>query len=607
MKKINKLISGSRVDMDFLFKKVLISFTLLTKFWLVVFMAKYIVILAVVFLSGSGKFFDLNFLKLIYYFTNFIEKIPFSEFFIGENFFNKEGGFGDKDSLRIFMYFSSIFFIVSYLIKKIIYIIKKSFFHNINLKKVNPINIKESVRKKFFISFFIISFIYWTEIIILLFEIKINGFSDMLIFLLFIFLFFLFLSFLVILYYTLDYFSQCIDNSLSNAKVKILNNFTKKDFVSFFIFITFILILFKFMILFAILLIFIGYSTFCFLYSKKIWKKLKRKNPKGIMILAPMADVTDKPFRRLISEIGKPDLLYTEFVAVNGLIHKEAKERLERQILSFEKEQKPIIAQIFGGSSENFYEASKICLDKNFDGIDINMGCPQKNIIAQGSGSALMKKENWEKAKDIFLETKRAVLENSKVEIPVSIKTRLGFSKIDFDWIKFILKLKPDAFIIHLRTQKEMSKVEAHWELMEKIKKIRDKISPKTILIGNGDVKNLKEAEEKVAKYGIDGVMIGRGIFENPWLFTGKNFEEFSTKEKLELVLKHTEFFEEEFGFTKENEKYKFKRGKNFNLLKKFFKIYVRGFDGAKELRIELMEAEKKKDIYQIIDNFLNK
>ena len=142
---------------------------------------------------------------------------------------------------------------------------------------------------------------------------------------------------------------------------------------------------------------------------------------------------------------------------------------------------------------------------------------------------------------------------------------------------------------------------------MKEIRSFRDDISPETILVGNGDVKNLKDAFEKVKKYKIDGVMIGRGIFENPWLFSGKDFNEFSIKEKLKLVLKHTDFFEEEFGFTKENEKYKFKRGKNFNILKKFFKIYVSGFDGAKELRVELMSAKNKEEIFEIINNFLNK
>ena len=354
--------------------------------------------------------------------------------------------------------------------------------------------------------------------------------------------------------------------------------------------------------LFKKVLILLGYSPLCSSRSIKFWKKLKKENPKGIMILAPMADVTDNPFRKLIEKIAKPDLFYTEFVAVNGLTHKDARERLESQILSFERKQKPIIAQIFGGSSENFYEASKICFEKDFDGIDINMGCPQKNIITQGSGAALIKKENREKVKNIFSEVKKGFQGG-----PVSIKTRIGFDKIDFEWIKFILELKPDAFIIHLRTQKEMSKAEAHRDLMEEIKSFRDDISPETILIGNGDIKSLEEAEEKVAKYKIDGVMIGRGIFENPWLFSGKDFNEFSVEEKLKLVLKHTDFFEEEFGFTKENEKYKFKRGKNFNILKKFFKIYVRGFSGAKELRVELMDAKNKKEIFEIINNFFNK
>lgn len=337
--------------------------------------------------------------------------------------------------------------------------------------------------------------------------------------------------------------------------------------------------------------------------KKEFWAGLKDENPKGIFVLAPMADVTDNPFRKLINEIGRPDVFWTEFAACDGLANKTGRKKIEKKILNFEKDQHPIIAQIFGGKPENYKIAAEICRKKGYDGIDINMGCPQRNILKQKAGSQLI--QDRELAKSIFFETKRGARQTGiyslfKKDLPVSVKTRIGFNQIDMEWIREVLSWKPTAFTIHLRTKKEMSKVPAHWELMNDIKKIRDEISPQTILIGNGDIESLEEARKIKKKYDIDGIMIGRGVFKNPWLFKGERFEKFSIEEKLNLTKKHTKYFDREFKENKEG-----KRVKNFALLKKFFKVYVNGFDGAKDLRMELMDAKTKKEIFAICDRFI--
>lgn len=327
--------------------------------------------------------------------------------------------------------------------------------------------------------------------------------------------------------------------------------------------------------------------------EKKFWEKIKNENPDGIFVLAPMADVTDNPFRKLINDIGRPDVFWTEFAACDGLVNKNGRKKIEKKILNFDKRQKPIIAQIFGGKPENYKIAAEICRKKGYDGIDINMGCPQRNILKQKAGSQLIQNKNL--AREIFFETKKGAK-----DLPVSVKTRIGFNKFDIDWIKEVLSWKPAVFIIHLRTKKEMSKVPAHWELIEDIKKVKNEISPNTLLFGNGDIETLEEAKEKVKKYGIDGVMIGRGVFKNPWLFIGKNFGDFSIEEKIKVAKKHTEYFDQEFP-----ENHEGIRMKNFALMKKFFKIYINGFYGAKELRMDLMGAKNKKEIFEICDRFL--
>ncbi|MCK5589115.1 MAG: tRNA-dihydrouridine synthase [Candidatus Pacebacteria bacterium] len=332
-----------------------------------------------------------------------------------------------------------------------------------------------------------------------------------------------------------------------------------------------------------------------FKLKKNIWQRLKSKNPEGIFALAPMLDITDKPFRQIISELGVPDVFFTEFVSVDGICSKEGRERLLLMLkkTKYEIKNNNLIFQIFGSNPKKFKKTVKIIKKLNPAGIDINTGCPVKAIVKQNAGSALIQKKNWQKVKEIFEITKK-----HSGNIPVSIKTRIGFYQIDLDWIKFLLSLKPDALIIHFRTMKEASVAMAHWELAQEIGMLKEKISPNTVLIGNGDIESVKDGKFKIKQTGFDGVMIGRGIFQNPALFFEKDFNTFSVIQKLTIMFHHLDLFEKEFFVDG-------KWIKSFALVKKFLKIYVSGFDGAKELRVQLMEAKNLKEIEEICNLFL--
>ena len=234
------------------------------------------------------------------------------------------------------------------------------------------------------------------------------------------------------------------------------------------------------------------------------------------------------------------------------------------------------------------FEAAQLMEKLGFDGIDINMGCPDKSVEKQGSGSAHIKDpENALKV----IEAARKGAPN----IPISVKTRIGYNKNEIDtWITFLLEQKLPALTVHLRTRKEMSDVPAHWDLMKKIVELRDKISPETLIIGNGDVVSIDDGRKKILESGCDGVMVGRGIFGNPWFFSGKNVSDISPKERLTVMLEHAKTFDNLLGDVK-----------NFAIMKKHFKAYVSGWDGAKELRVKLMECDDFKAVDKVVAEYL--
>lgn len=316
-----------------------------------------------------------------------------------------------------------------------------------------------------------------------------------------------------------------------------------------------------------------------------------------VTVVAPMADVTDIAFRTMIARYSKPngpDVMWTEFVSANGLCS-PGREVLKRD-LEFADIERPIVAQLFTSDPENMREATKLCRELGFDGIDINMGCPDKGIEKQGAGAAHMK--DWRRAQEVI----RAAQEGAG-DIPVSVKTRLGWNKVEFkEWLPKILECNIPTLTVHLRTRKEMSKVDAHWELMEDVVKlVRDITGPLeeggTIILGNGDVKSVSEGKEKARISGANGVMVGRGIFGTPWFFNEEEYNKGkSVEERLRICVEHTKLYEEKLGDIK-----------SFAIMKKHYKAYVNGFDGAKELRAELMDCSNSKEIEEKISSFLKK
>ncbi|MDD5721380.1 MAG: tRNA-dihydrouridine synthase [Candidatus Pacebacteria bacterium] len=328
--------------------------------------------------------------------------------------------------------------------------------------------------------------------------------------------------------------------------------------------------------------------------KKNFWKNLK----KPFFCLAPMSDVTDIAFRTVLSKYGKNRenknrvVFWTEFVSADGLANKFARKKLAH-ILKFKESERPIVVQVFGANPDNMKIACQYVASLGFDGIDINMGCPDKSVISQGAGSALIK--NPQLARKI-IQAAHVGIKSAGLSIPVSVKTRIGFSKEEIDkWIPELLKEDISALTIHLRTVKELSLVPVDWSHIKKIKKLIKKSGKDMMLIGNGDIKDIKDGEEKALKYGCDGVMIGRGVFGNPWFFSGR---EIGSKEKLGVLVEHTQLFEKELSKPKH---------KSFAVMKKHFKAYVNDFHGAKELRVKLMETENAKQVEKIINDFLTR
>lgn len=325
------------------------------------------------------------------------------------------------------------------------------------------------------------------------------------------------------------------------------------------------------------------------------WEKLQ----KPFFVLAPMADVTDAPFRRMIAKysahtrgdgtLGGPDVMWTEFVSADGLIRatEEGKKKLMADLL-YTEEERPIVAQLFSSHPEYMEKAARLCKELGFDGIDINMGCPDKGIEKQGCGSAMIK--NPQNARLVIEAAKRGA-----EGLPVSVKTRLGYNRDELEeWLPFLLAAEPAAITIHARTRKEMSKVPARWERVARAVEIRNELYSHTLILGNGDALSLVDAKAKAEATGADGVMLGRAIFGNPWLFhPEKDLTNVTLAERFTAIKEHTQLFEELLPH------------KNFAVMKKHYKAYINDFEGAKELRNELMELSSAQEVALRLDSFL--
>lgn len=321
--------------------------------------------------------------------------------------------------------------------------------------------------------------------------------------------------------------------------------------------------------------------------------------PRPFFVLAPMDDVTDTVFRQLVQGTQAPDVFFTEFVNVDGLMSVGRPKLMKK--LKFVATEKRLVAQLWGLKPENFKAIAEQIADGtiarelglpegcNFVGIDLNMGCPAKSEVQNGACSALIKIENRQLASDII----DAAREGLAGRLPLSVKTRLGFNQVDMSWFEFLLGKDLDMLTVHGRTRKEMSKVPAHWDLIGEVSKLRTQLAPRTILVGNGDVENRPEGEALARQYGLDGIMIGRGIFHDPYAFSAASpWKEKTPEERISLYHKQVAMFHE----TWQNGE------RNIKTLNRFCKIYVSDFDGALTLRERLMAATSTQELLDLLE-----
>ncbi len=367
-----------------------------------------------------------------------------------------------------------------------------------------------------------------------------------------------------------------------------------------------------------------------------------------------MYDVTDTVFRRVIAECAPADLYVTEFVSVDGL-QSAGRESL-RKYLQFTEAERPIIAQIWGKDPENYYKTARQIADgslldeiswqnrrevrtlhgdagqgagekrtepyyrygegvsesvtksgapsavrvvgsadksdgtvQGFAGVDINMGCPDKTIVKNGCCAALI--NDRELAGEI-IQAAREGLASASTSLPLSVKTRLGLNEVDLSWHEFLLSKKLNALTIHGRTAKQMSKVPADWEKIREVRELRDKHSPDTVIIGNGDVLTKVSGQLLAVKYQVDGIMIGRGVFADPFAFAESSpWGTYSKEQRISLYRRHVELFIETYQHDE----------RKVHGLYKFCKIYINGFDGAKELREQLMSAKTAAELLKLL------
>jgi nifR3 family TIM-barrel protein len=318
--------------------------------------------------------------------------------------------------------------------------------------------------------------------------------------------------------------------------------------------------------------------------------------PQPFYGLAPMEDVTDVAFRQMFARYGRyeesgrmrgPDVMWTEFTSADGLV-KGGWQRLQHQ-LYYEENERPIVAQLFSAHPGRIRQAAAICYELGFDGVDINMCCPSQTVVDNGCGSALIKKPKL--AQNLI----RAAREGAG-GLPISVKTRTGFNEHEIEaWIPALLETDLAALSLHARNREQMSKVPANWQLVERTRAIRDEMGVDTLIIGNGDVECMDEARRLAEKHEIDGVMVGRGAFGNPWFFNpditrGK----LSPGKRLSVMVEHAQTFDEKLP------------NQHFAIMRKHFKAYTKGLPNANDLRNKLMQTNNSEEVAQVVDDYLN-
>lgn len=310
---------------------------------------------------------------------------------------------------------------------------------------------------------------------------------------------------------------------------------------------------------------------------KNPWQDL----PKPLIVQAPMEEVTDTVFRQMLAKYGRPSIFFTEFTNVDG-VFSAGKQRVIQRLRYNPEIERPIIAQIWGHSPENYYQGAQYVRELGFDGIDINMGCPQRKIVSKGLCGALI--NNPDHAEKII----RATLDGAR-GLPVSVKTRIGVKDIETErWIGFLLGFPLAAITVHGRTVEEKSKVPCHWDEIGKAVRLRDKLSRSTVIIGNGDVQSYDEACAKVAEHGVDGVMIARALMDDVQACSPTRTQ-WDRHSRLKALREHVELFQQTWG----------EGVKPDQVLKKYVNMYIRDFDGAKELRMKLVSGDHINSLLQ--------
>lgn len=314
-----------------------------------------------------------------------------------------------------------------------------------------------------------------------------------------------------------------------------------------------------------------------------VWQSL----PKPFLMLAPLEGVADTVFRRIVASCAKPDVFVTEFTSADGYC--SPGRTAVRNNFRFTSEEQPIIAQLWGKNPDTIYETAKAAAGMGFAGIDINMGCPDRNVMAHGGGGRMIDTPDCAKA---AISAIKEGIKDSGVNIPVSVKTRIGTKKIVTEsWLSFLLEQEIDALAVHGRTVAELSKVPAHWDEIGKAVSLRDAMKLPTVIVGNGDVKDAADAIEKHRNYHVDGIMIGRGIFSNMWAFDRSNPPHKGTpRELIDIMERHVRLFTDTWGDTKD-----------YSILKKFFKVYVNNFYGAIDWRIKAMATNTPEEAFALI------
>lgn len=326
--------------------------------------------------------------------------------------------------------------------------------------------------------------------------------------------------------------------------------------------------------------------------SKGFWNNLAEP----FYGLAPMEDVTDVAFRQMFAKYGRyqdgqgqmrgPDVMWTEFTSADGLV-KGGWQRLKHQ-LYYEENERPIAAQLFSAHPGRMRQAAAICYKLGFDGIDINMCCPSDTVVGNDCGSALIRTP----------ELASRLIEAAKEGgggLPVSVKTRTGFNEDEIDqWIPKLLETDLAAISIHARTRKQMSKVPADWGTIQRARVIRDHYGADTFVIGNGDVESLAEAKQKAEKYSVDGVMVGRGAFGNPWFFNPEiDRDALHPEKRLSVMVEHARTFDEKLP------------NQHFAIMRKHFKAYTKGLEHANKLRNQLMQTDNSNQVKEVVDDYL--